>query len=99
MKVWNFGLPFYKKYQVTLDRKANVIGIYKNCVKQAVSKTPVPLIHNNNLLMRLILFGFFAFVFGIALIMSVKAGLKCKKGKRVRRKNELYDDFIYQEMN
>ena len=99
MKVWNFGLPAFKKYQVTFDRKANVIGIYKNCVKQAVSKTPVNVINNNNLLMRLILFGFFAFVFGIALIMSVKAGLKCKKGKRVRRKNELFDDFIYQEMN
>ena len=99
MKVWNFGLPAFKKYQVTFDRKANVIGIYKNCVKENVSKTPVSVIGNNNLLMRLVLFGFFAFVFGIALIMSVKAGLKCKKGKRMRRKNELYDDFIYQEMN
>ena len=100
MKVWNFGLPAFKKYQVTFDRKANLIGIYKNSVKQAVSKTPVPSINNNNnLLLKVVLFGFFAFVFGIALIMSVKAGLKCKKGKRVRRKNELFDDFIYQEMN
>ena len=94
LKVWNFGLPFFKKYQVTLDRKANVIGIYKNPVKQAMTGKSFSDFISKNIFVI-----FLASIFAFAFIMSVKNGLKCKNEKRrKKRRNELEDDFIYQEM-
>ena len=91
--IWQFGLPFLKKYQTTFDREELVYGFYPKSVKMGES-----IVGNFTSFSVFIgLFAVFSIFFGMCVVFFLKKELKCKK-ERKRRANEIEDNYNYTPM-
>ena len=80
---WNFGYPFFKKYQIFFDSDKKIFGLYPNKSNS-----------NNWNFSPWILVFVFALLFIITLIILL-IFIKYFKQKRKIRANELEDNFEY----
>ena len=82
---WNFGYPFFKKYQIFFDGDRKIFGLYLNDMNN----------NNINKFSPWILVFIFAFLFFLTLIILFIAIKKINNNKRKIRANELEDNFVY----
>lgn len=84
---WEFGLPFFRKYQATIDMENRTIGFYKK--PEAPSQASVKI--NKGFWGSLIAVGILSFFVGSFVILSIIKNKKRKENYRKKSKNLEYD--------
>lgn len=90
--IWIFGKPFFLKYKWVFDPDNKKLGLYDNIIKEKVVYS-----HNDNNSTLIIII--FCLIFVFLIVLGVFIYIFFIQKLRKKRKNEILDDYVYENEN